>query len=569
MSTERTHNKVKALWDIVSSSGLAASPQVAVEQIACLIMIKYVESIGHATSWSLLLKGQATGLLLIKRAFRSLREAENLLGFNGLFADAYFQLEVAKPEALAKLLKAVNRTFVFDERLFFQGSTNGAAFDYLLRIASVGGNSLDPTPRRISRFMVALLDPKPGQSVIDPAAGTGRLMVYAHRYQGSANAKLRKEPVGIEVDKSLGRIAWVNLLLNHVKTTKMHYGNSVSEIQDNEVSFGNALKGGQYDFVFSELPTGNIDENAYPENAGYLPVAAFGASDKVTRRLELLFIWRAIDLLKIKGRAALIVSESVLYGNTRGQRKLRRELLTQHLVEGVILMPKSSASVAILLFAKAKAPSTSEPRTSNVWFYDISRDWGLNGYGDFYDALVHFRQQALLDSPYPDRGACYETLVPADDIGARYPADTVTELAAIELEGGRAQRHSIFVSRRPATLTKQWRIPVREWAEQPEWQDQHGNIVGSHDEHHQVRAEYVAAAERALYIDGELQADLLTSNCIEAQNWSLDINQYRWPHTPDIPEGASTTQLIDELREVEQDILNRLDHLQALLGVEP
>lgn len=227
MSAKRPSPTVSDLWDIVSSSSLAASPHVAVEQISCLIMIKYLEFSGHNTSWSALLKDTDPAQRLSKIAFRNLREAERLIALNGHFTDAYFQLEAAKPEALKALLKAVNDTFDFDQRQPF-GSANPDAFDTLLSAASVGGNSLDATPRRVSRLMVSLLDPKPGQSLIDPAAGTARLLVYADRYRGAGRAQLNKASAGIEVDKSVARIAWVNLLLNQLDTTQMSYGDSVA-----------------------------------------------------------------------------------------------------------------------------------------------------------------------------------------------------------------------------------------------------------------------------------------------------------------------------------------------------
>lgn len=575
MPTDRTRRKVNELWNIISSSGLAASPHVAVEQIACLIMLKYLEFSGHDDSWSLLL-GTSDPSRQLKIAFGNLREADSPTALNGHFTDAYFQLEAEKPEALSALLDSVDRVFVFNRELPFKSSTNGGAFDFLLSIASVGGNALAPTPRRVSRFMVSLLDPKPGNNLIDPAAGTGRMMVYAGRYQGTSKAGRRAGPCGIEVDKSVARIAWVNMLLNGVQRDHMHYGNSVSVIQDHVVRFGDALQGNQYDFVLSDLPSGNIDEAAYPKNAVYLPTQALSPTERVTKRLELLLIWRAIDLLKINGRAALILSDGALQGNTRAQRRVWRELLTAHEVEGVILLPKSSATVAILLFAKRSSTSdvidsqiTDQPYTQSVWFYEISKGWGADGYGDFYDALVQFRRQNSGIHTELDNRSYYEPAVDSHDNPNELIADAQPPLMAVKMESGRSQRHPVMVSRRSSSLTKQWRIPVREWAHKPEWRNQRGQIVGSHDDAGKVRAEYARAAEAELYVDGQLQPDLLIPNCIEAKNWSLDLNEYRWPHASHIPEGASTAQLIDELREIEYDILHRLDVLQALLEEKP
>lgn len=566
MSAKRPSPTVSDLLDIVSSSSLAASPHVALEQISCLIMIKYLEFSGHDTSWSALLKDTDPAQRLSKIAFPNLREAERLIALNGHFTDAYFQLEAAKPEALKALLKAVNDTFDFDQRQPFDASANLDAFDTLLSSASVGGNSLDTTPRRVSRLMVSLLDPKPGQSLIDPAAGTARLLVYADRYRGTGRAQLNKASAGIEVDKSVARIAWVNLLLNQLDTTQMNYGDSVASIQDMQVGL-ETLQREHYDFVLSDLPHGNVHDDCHPEKAGYLPAAAFGDNERLTRRLEILSIWRSLDLLKIKGRAALLVPQSVLYGITRAHRKLRRELLCSHVIEGIILLPHASAPKAILLFAKSPpAGPADKPRTLNVWFYEVGNEIGENGYGDLYDALAHFRARRAAENLPLERGIYHVPLPPTTDNAKAYPVGSVKHLDAINMEGGRTRRHPILLSRTASTQIKQWQVPVRDWVQKPDWKNRRGQVVGSHDEHNQVRPDYEGAAQRELYIDGELQPGLLTRNCIEARNWTLDINEYRLPLASAVAKGESTAQLIDELREVEQDILNRLERLRALLG---
>ncbi len=569
MSTESILKQVNALWNIVSSSSLAASPLVAVDQIACLIMIKYLDYAGFHTSWSALLKDSNPAERLSTVAFHELRKAERLMSLNGHFKDAYFQLEAAKPEALRELLSAVNSTFKFNKTRPFTRQANGTLFDTLLSLASVGGNSLPVTPRRISRLMVSLLDPRPGQSLIDPAAGTARLLLYGERYMGTGRNGDRNAPTGIEMDKSSARIAWVNLLLNRCVPTQMHYGNSVAEPADHHVMLDEVLGSSRYDFVLSDIPYGNIGELNSVKKADYLPDTAYGKNDTLTNRLELLYIWRTIDLLKGEGRAALKVSQSVLYGNTRAQVRLRRELLSRHVVEGIILLPQSSSPEAILVFAKKDEPKpimAAEPCTRSVWFYEFSPKGGENGYGDLYDALVHFRRQhSAVDRPL-NTDIYYKPLPPTTSNTNSYTDDALEDLVAIDMEGRRPDRHPLLLLRTPSTHTRQWRIPVRDWAHKPDWRNRHGQRVGSHDENHHVRAEYVAATQRHLYIDDELQPDLLAPSCIEAQNWTLDINEYRWPLASGIAQGASTVELIEELRAIELDILHRLDQLQALLG---
>ena len=61
--------------------------------------------------------------------------------------------------------------------------------------------------------------------------------------------------------------------------------------------------------------------------------------ESITNKSELLFLWLMLDLLDIGGRCAVIIPEGVLFGNTDAHVRLRRELLVEHVVEGVISLP--------------------------------------------------------------------------------------------------------------------------------------------------------------------------------------------------------------------------------------
>jgi type I restriction enzyme M protein len=73
----------------------------------------------------------------------------------------------------------------------------GDTFEYLLsEVATAGKNGQFRTPRHLIRFMVELLDPEPGQRVIDPAAGTGGFLFSAQQYlmrKFSAQGNLKLE----------------------------------------------------------------------------------------------------------------------------------------------------------------------------------------------------------------------------------------------------------------------------------------------------------------------------------------------------------------------------------------
>ena len=99
-----------------------------------------------------------------------------------------------------------------------------------------------------------------------------------------------------------------------------------------------------------------------------------------TKKTELLFLALFLQLLKPGGRAAVIVPDGVCFGSSKAHKELRRSLVEDHLLEGVISLPSgvfkpyAGVSTAILLFTK-----TGKGGTENVWFYDLQADgWSLD-----------------------------------------------------------------------------------------------------------------------------------------------------------------------------------------------
>src|SRR5690606_20568724 len=93
------------------------------------------------------------------------------------------------------------------------------------------------------------------------------------------------------------------------------------------------------------------------------------------KKTELLFVALFLRLLKVGGRAAAIVPDGVLFGSSKAHTQLRKLLVEEHKLEGVIKLPSgvfkpyAGVSTAILLFTK-----TGVGGTENVWFYDLQAD---------------------------------------------------------------------------------------------------------------------------------------------------------------------------------------------------
>jgi type I restriction enzyme M protein len=153
----------------------------------------------------------------------------------------------------------------------------------------------------------------------------------------------------------------------------------------------------------------------------------------------------------------------------------------------------------------------------------------------------------------------------AHDIGQKL---TEAARAIAKLDGFNVTLRSLAVDQ-PADLkaAKHWVVPVRAWARNDEWQGDDGELVGSHDADGLVRPAYVQAMlDAGLYDDkGALKDGLLDPDCIEAREWNLSAGQYKPFDFTQLKSDKSVAELIGALKTTEQDIIQGLDKLLAMV----
>ena len=129
---------------------------------------------------------------------------------------------------------------------------------------------------------------------------------------------------------------------------------------------------GRYSLVLANPPfAGALDYEATAKDLQHIVK---------TKKTELLFLALFLRLLKIGGRAAVIVPEGVLFGSSKAHKDLRRMLVEEHKLDAVIKLPSgvfrpyAGVSTAILVFTR-----TGVGGTDQVWFYDVRADgWSLD-----------------------------------------------------------------------------------------------------------------------------------------------------------------------------------------------
>ncbi|WP_413248489.1 type I restriction-modification system subunit M [Sinomonas flava] len=249
--------------------------------------------------------------------------------------------------------------------------TKGDLYEYMLsKLSTSGTNGQFRTPRHIIDTMVAMIDPRPQESICDPASGTCGFLVQAGEHLRRehpgflTNAKSlhffhHEQFHGFDFDNTMLRIGAMNLLLHGVENPEVSYRDSLGELHASEEE--------KYDVVLANPPfAGSLD---------YENVAKDLLSVVKTKKTELLFLALFLRLLKPGGRAAVIVPDGVLFGSTKAHKELRTIIVDGHKLDAIVKLPSgvfkpyAGVSTAILFFTK-----TNSGGTDNVWFYDVKSD---------------------------------------------------------------------------------------------------------------------------------------------------------------------------------------------------
>ena len=258
----------------------------------------------------------------------------------------------------------------------------GDMYEYLLsKLSASGTNGQFRTPRHIIDLMVALVDPKPGQRICDPACGTAGFLISAFTHilrQSTKPADLKRGLVdggllkaaqwkfleehaftGFDNDANMVKIAILNLYLHQLEKAR------VSMLNPLTIGFGGAYPGQRFDVILANPPfAGKVQDESILADLNY---------KLNTRSTELLFLKWFIDHLAPGGRASVIVPNGVLFGSTNAATSLRELLLTECDLQAVISLPSgvfkpySGVGTAALIFENGK-------KTDSVWFYDLTAD---------------------------------------------------------------------------------------------------------------------------------------------------------------------------------------------------
>ena len=286
------------------------------------------------------------------------------------------------------LVQAVN---MIDELPLTEGDTKGDLYEYLLsKLTTAGIQGQFRTPRHIIKLMVEMLDPslEVGETICDPACGTAGFLVetmhYLQKKYTSPEGILTEEDgskvyscdlmepyrdhvqsgllTGFDFDITMLRIAAMNLLLHGIDAPDIHYQDTMSG------GFSDRFPQHSRD-AFNVI----LANPPFKGSLDYEDVDSSLLSKVKTKKTELLFVVRILQMLKNGGRSATIVPDGVLFGSSKAHVALRQMLVDQNQLEAIISLPSgvfkpyAGVSTAILVFTKGG-------ETREVFFYDVQND---------------------------------------------------------------------------------------------------------------------------------------------------------------------------------------------------
>ena len=393
MLDAETKRRIDSCRDILV--GKVPDPKSQVEQITIALIYKFMddmdaeaEELGGTRSffageyarfgWAQLMSPSLSGFEVLNVYSEAIQKMNENPGvpplFRDIFKNAY--LPYRDPETLKSFLKEINY-FSYDhsERL-------GDAFEYLLSVlGSQGDAGQFRTPRHIIDFMVAVMDPKKNETILDPACGTAGFLISAWKHILKANtaASVRPEPVegpkgnlltpderarlaasihGYDISPDMVRLSLVNLYLHGFTHPRVEeYDTLTQDDKWNEVA----------DVILANPPF-------MSPKGGIKPHKRFTVQ---ASRSEVLFVDYMAEHLTATGRAAIVVPEGIIFQSGTAYKALRKMLVDTSLVAVVslpagVFNPYSGVKTSILILDKRV-----HKQTDKVLFVKVGND-GFN-----------------------------------------------------------------------------------------------------------------------------------------------------------------------------------------------
>ena len=281
-----------------------------------------------------------------------LREQPNLIGT--IFTKAANKIEA--PVHLRKVISMIDE----EQWLIMDGDVKGAIYESILEKNGQdkkSGAGQYFTPRSLIKAMVDCIDPQIGETICDPACGTGGFLLTAYDYMKGQSASKEKRDFlrnsalhGVDNTPLVVTLASMNLYLHGVGTDR-----SPIVCEDSLEKEPSTL----VDVILANPPFGTRPAGSVDINRPDFYVE--------TKNNQLNFLQHMMLMLKTGGRAAVVLPDNVLFEGGAGET-IRKKLLTDFNLHTILRLPTGifyaqGVKANVLFFTKGQP-------TKEVWFYD-------------------------------------------------------------------------------------------------------------------------------------------------------------------------------------------------------
>ena len=300
------------------------------------------------------------------------------------FADAFNYMK--NGTLLRQVINKLNEIDFTDskERHLF-----GDIYEQILKDLQSAGNAGEfYTPRAVTRFIVEMTDPQLGESILDPACGTGGFLAcsfdhvktnYVDKAKKTTEAHqtLQKQIRGVEKKQLPHLLCTTNMLLHGIEVpSQIRHANTLSKPLSSwdEDDF--------VDVIVTNPPFGGMEEDGIEKN--------FPAETR-TRETADLFLQLIIEILNKNGRAAVVLPDGTLFGDGV-KAKIKKLLVEECTLHTIVRLPNSvfapytSIATNILFFEKGTP-------TKDIWYYEIPLPIGVKAFNKTKPMkLEHFNE---------------------------------------------------------------------------------------------------------------------------------------------------------------------------------
>lgn len=402
------------------------------------------------------------------------------------------------------------------------------------------------TPRPVVRFMVQVMDPRLGETVLDPACGTGGFLVEAYDHIGP-QVKTPDDRRTFQRDTLYGQeakplpymLAQMNLLLHGLEAPQIAYGNTL-ERRLNEIGHSERV-----DVILTNPPFGGEEEAGIKAN--FPP----NMQTSETALLFLQYIMRKLRVAGAKvpggkpatrgGRAAVVVPNGTLFGDGISA-VIKEELLKEFKLHTIVRLPQGVFAPytdipANLLFFERGGP------TDTIWYYELPLPEGRKKYSK--TAPIQFEEFAAAQAWWNQR----EEGAQAWKVDFAAKRATAVDAATPHWQKAEAERNAAIGLGKPIRETEQ-RISAAANGKKAEVQERLRELKTQQQAHE--------LAAKAAQTDGD------------ALYWPIFNLDIKNPHAKAGLEHADPKDLIASMRSHEAEVLRLLGEIEALVNeVQP